>query len=58
MIYALPHNLQVDLRLKILGNSNISGKFQSPIKLLPNPQSSSREKNFISTSKSLLKNGN
>ena len=39
------------LRLRILGNKEISGKFQNFIELLPNAPSSSRNENFANTSK-------
>ena len=40
----------------ILGNKEISGKSQNVIELLPSVQSSSRNENFVSTEKNLVKN--
>ena len=56
-MYELPHELPNDLRLRILGNYEISGKSQNFIELLPS-DSSSRNENFVSTGKNLLKNRN
>ena len=44
-----------DLRLRILGNQEISGKSQNFIELLPSARSSSQNEYFVSTSKNLLK---
>ena len=57
-IYELPHELPNDWRLRILRNQDISGKSQTFIELLPNAYSLSRNENFVSTSKNLLKNKN
>ena len=54
-IYEIPHELLNDLRLKILGNQEISEKSQNGIELLPSGQSSSQNEIFVSTSKNLLK---
>ena len=54
-IYKLPHRLPNDLRLRLLGNWEISGKSQNFIELLPSDQSSSKNENFVNTSKNLLK---
>ena len=56
--YELPHKLPNDLRLKILGNSKRSEKSQNMIELQPSSWSFSQEKNFVDTSKNLLKNRN
>ena len=53
-----PHELPNDLKLRILGIQDISGKSQNFIELQPSAQSSSQNKNFFSTSKKLLKNRN
>ena len=55
-IYEFPHELLNDLRLRILGISEISGKSQNFVKLLAIAQSSSQSENFFSPSKKLLKN--
>ena len=52
----MPQELPNDLRLRILGNWEISGKSQNFIELLPSAQSSSRNESFVSTSKNSLKN--
>ena len=57
-IYMLPHDLKKDLRMRILGNQEISGKSQNFIELLPNVWSPSRNGNLVSTIKNLLKNRN
>ena len=44
-----------DLRLRILGNQEISGNSQNFIELLPTARSSSQNEYFVSTSKNLLK---
>ena len=46
------------IRLKILGNWEISGKSQSFIELQPSAQLPSKIESFINTSKKLLKNRN
>ena len=46
------------LRLRISGNQKISGEHQHFIELLPSALSSSRNENFVSTSKNLLENRN
>ena len=57
-IYELYHELPNDLRLRILGNWEISGKFQNFVALLPSAQFSSQKEYFVNTSKKLLKNRN
>ena len=57
-IYELPHKLPNIIRLKILGNWEISGKSQSFIELQPSAQLPSKIESFINTSKKLLKNRN
>ena len=52
------HELPNDLRLRILRNSEILEESLNFVELLPNAQSSSRNENFVSTSKNLLKNRN
>ena len=54
----ISNGLPNDLRLRIFGNQKISGNSQNFIKLLPSAQSSSRNKNFVSASKNVLKNRN
>ena len=54
----LPHDLKKDLRMRILGNQEISGKSQNFIELLPNVWFPSRNGNLVSTIKNLLKNRN
>ena len=51
-IYNLPHELQSNLRLRILGNKEILEKFQNFIELLPCAQSFSRNENFVNTTTS------
>ena len=50
--------MQNDLRLRILGNWEMSGKSDNFTKLLPSALSSYRNKSFVSTNKNLLKNRN
>ena len=57
-IYKLPNNLKKDIRMRILGNQENSGKSQNFIGLLPNAWSLSRNGNLVSTIKNLLKNRN
>ena len=57
-IHAQPHEVPYDIRLRVLENQEISGKSQKCKELLPSAQSSSRNKNFASTSKNLLKKRN
>ena len=45
-IYELPHKLSNDLRLRILGNLEISGKSQNFLELQPSAQSSSQNENL------------
>ena len=47
-----------ELTLMILRNYGISVKSQDFMELLPSPQSSSRNKNFVSTTKNFLKTKN
>ena len=54
-IFELPHELPNDLRLRIFGNYESSGKSQNLIELSPSAQSSHQNKNFAATSKKLLK---
>ena len=54
-IYELPHELPNNLRLRILGNEEISGKSQNFIELYPSVPSSSQNENFPNTSKKLMK---
>ena len=51
------HGLPNDLRRRILRNSEILEESLNFVELLPNAQSS-RNENFVSTSKNLLKNRN
>ena len=55
IIYELPHELTNELRLRTSGNSDISGISQNSIELFPSPQTHSRNENFVSTSKYLLR---
>ena len=57
-IYMLPYDLKKDVRMRILGNQEISGKSQNFKELLPNVWSPSRNGNLVSTIKNLLKNRN
>ena len=57
-IYAFPHELPKDIRLRILRNLEIPGKSQKFKELLPSSQSSSQNGNFVSISKNLIKNRN
>ena len=57
-IYELPHELPNDLRLKILENQEISGKFLKSIEWYPSVQSLCQNENFVNPSKKLLKNRN
>ena len=57
-IYMLPHELPNDFRLRFLGNYEKSEKSQNFRELEPSAQSSSQNKNFVDTSKKLLKNRN
>ena len=54
----LPYDLKKDVRVRILGNQEISGKSQNFKELLPNVWSPSRNGNLVSTIKNLLKNRN
>ena len=54
----LPHKMKNDLRLSIIGNQKLSGKYQISIDLEPNSQSSFQNDFFLNTSKKLLKNRN
>ena len=47
--------LRVAKQLRILGNLEISRKSQNFVELLPSAKSSSRNENFVSTNKNLLK---
>ena len=57
-IYKLPHELPNALRLKILGNQEISGKCLNSIKWYHSAQSTWQVENFLNTSKEILKNRN
>ena len=57
-IYKLPNDLKKNLRMRILGNQENSGKSQNFIGLLPNAWSLSWNGNLVSTIKNLLKNRN
>ena len=57
-MHEFPHELMNNLRFRILGNTGKLGKSQNVIELLPSAHSSSRNGNFASTSKNLLKNRN
>ena len=47
LVYSwLTHELPNDLRLRVLGNQEISGKSQNFIELLPSAQSPSKNENF------------
>ena len=48
-IYELPKELPNDLRLKILGNEEVSAKSQNFIDLWPSAQRCSRNDNFVNT---------
>ena len=52
----LPHELRNDLSLRILGNSEVSGKCLNLIELLRSAQSPCWNESFVNTSKKLLKN--
>ena len=55
-IYQLVHELLNNLKLlRILGNQEISGRSQNFIELQPSPQPSSQNKNYLDTSKKLMK---
>ena len=56
-IHELPRELKNDLRLRIFGNQEISGKSLNFIELLPSPQSSLQNENFVNTSTKLPENG-
>ena len=56
-IYELPHELVNDLRLRILGNYKISGKYLNFIKLFSTAQCL-YQNNIVITRKTLLKNRN
>ena len=57
-IYELPHELPNHLGLKILGSLERLEVSQNFLELYPSAQSSSQNKNFVDTSKKLLKNRN
>ena len=57
-IYKLPHELPNDIRLRILGSYEISGKCLNFIELQPSVQSSCQNKHFVNTSKRVPKNSN
>ena len=57
-IYELPRELPNFLRLRILGNKEVSRKYQNCIELQPGAQSSSQNENFINASKNLGENRN
>ena len=54
-IYKLPHELLNDLRLRILGSYEISGKCLNFIEWYPSVQSPYQNENFVNPSKKLLK---
>ena len=54
--YEFHRKLLNDLRLRILGNEQISVKFQNLIEILSSSHSSSQNDNFVRTSKNLLRN--
>ena len=54
-IYELPYELPNDLRLRILGNKEISGKCLNYIERWPSSQFLRKNENFVNTSKKLLK---
>ena len=54
--YELSHKMLNDLRLRVLGNLEISGKSQDFMELQPSAQSFSENLSFVKTCKKLLKN--
>ena len=54
-MYKLPHNLPNDLKLRILGNQEISGKCLNFIESQPSAQSPRQNKSFVNISRKLLK---
>ena len=54
-ICKLPHELLNDLRLRIVGNQEISRKSKNCTKLKSSPYYSSKNENFVNTSEKLLK---
>ena len=54
-IYELPHELKNNLKLRILGNQEISAKYLNLIEWQPSVQSPCKNKNFAITSKSSKK---
>ena len=58
VIYELPHELQNDLRLRILGNKKILRTSHVFTELYLSAQSSSQNENFVNTSKKPFKNLN
>ena len=57
-IYELPHGLLNVLRLRILRNEEILGKYPNPIEWYPSAQSPRQNETFVNTSRKLLKNRN
>ena len=53
-MYDLPHELPNDLRLKILGNQEVSEKFLNFIESQPRVQSPCKNEYFVNTSKKTL----
>ena len=56
--YELPHELPNNLRIRILGNQEISGKYLNFIEYQLNAKSSCRNESFVNTSRKVLKNRN
>ena len=54
-IYEFPHELSNDLRLRILGNSEISGKCLDPRERHPSAQSPRQKESLVNTKKLLKK---
>ena len=57
-IYELPHELPNDLRLRILGNYEISGNSLNFIEWWPKAQSLHQNESFVNTRRRLVKNRN
>ena len=57
-IYELPHELSNDVRLRTLGNQEISGERLNPIEYSTVPSHYAKLKPFVNGSKKLLKNRN
>ena len=54
-IFELPHKLQNYLRLRILGNQEISEKSQNFIELQPSVEHYTQNENFVNTTKKLMR---